>query len=162
MGEHEPCTGASDDWYTPRGIFDALGLVFDLDPCSPGPGHWVPARRIFTKDDDGLAQPWIGLVFMNPPFGGRHGQVPWLVRFLDHGLGIAIVRAYTSADWFHEHAIRAETMLFPRGKTKFVRPDGSVGSSPGSGIVMLGMGRACNQALKGSGLGFFINNGGAA
>jgi predicted RNA methylase len=54
-----------------RPLFSALGLVFDLDPSSPGPGHWVPARKIYTVDDDGLRQPWSGLVFMNPPFGGR-------------------------------------------------------------------------------------------
>src|SRR4051794_34900635 len=73
VAEHEPCIGQSDHWYTPRTIFDALGLTFDLDPCSPGPGHWVPARRIYTQADDGLHQPWDGLVFMNPPFGGRNG-----------------------------------------------------------------------------------------
>ena len=56
----------ADDWYTRPAIFDALGLTFDLDPCSPGPDHWVPARRIYTKQDDGLRQPWHGLVFMNP------------------------------------------------------------------------------------------------
>jgi hypothetical protein len=58
MAEHEPCIGQSDDWYTPPEIFEALGLTFDLDPCSPGPGHWVPARDIYTKADDGLKQPW--------------------------------------------------------------------------------------------------------
>lgn len=157
MGEHETCIGASDDWYTPPEIFDALGLTFDLDPCSPGPGHWVPARRVYTKDDDGLSKPWDGLVFMNPPFGGRNGHVPWLVKFLDHGNGIAIVRACTSSGWFHDHlAGRAESMLFPRGKTKFIRPDGSVGKSPGHGVVLVGMGEVANQALEHSALGFFM------
>ena len=56
MAEHEPSIGATSDWYTPPEIFKALDLVFDLDPCSPGPGHWVPARRIYTKEDDGLRQ----------------------------------------------------------------------------------------------------------
>jgi hypothetical protein len=40
-----------------------------------------PATRIFTKADDGLALPWHGTVFMNPPFGGRFGHVPWLIKF---------------------------------------------------------------------------------
>jgi predicted RNA methylase len=40
-------------------------------------------------------QPWSGTVFMNPPFGRRNGHVPWLRKFLAHGDGIAIVRAYT-------------------------------------------------------------------
>lgn len=135
---------------------DALGLSFDLDPCSPGEDHWVPARRVYTLLDDGLSRDWHGLVFMNPPFGGRNGQVPWLRKFLDHGNGIAIVAARTSAGWFHEHAVRAETLLFPRGKTKFIRPDGSIGSSPGTGIVMIGMGNVANEALRKSGLGLWL------
>lgn len=156
MAEHEPSIGASDDWYTPPEIFAALRLTFALDPCSPGPGHWVPARKIYTKADDGLARPWEGLVFMNPPFGGRNGHVPWLRKFLDHGNGVAIVRAYTSSAWFHEWAVRAQAMLFPKGKTKFIRPDGSVGVAPGHGVVLLGMGGTATLALANSGLGFFV------
>lgn len=157
MAEHEPCIGASSEWYTPPEIFQALGLIFDLDPCSPGPDHWVPARRVYTAADDGLAQPWTGLVWMNPPFGGRNGQVPWLRKFLAHGNGIALVAARTSAGWFHEEAVRAETMLFPRGKTKFFRPDGTRGDSPGTGVVLLGMGEVANRALRASGIGLCLS-----
>jgi hypothetical protein len=157
MAEHESCVGQSDDWFTPPEIFTALKLTFDLDPCSPGPGHWVPARHIYTKADDGLSREWFGLVFMNPPFGGRNGHVPWMVKFFDHANGIAIVRAYTSSAWFHDYVVpNAETLLFPRGKTKFVRPDGTVGTAPGHGVVLVGMGAAANRALQQSGLGFFV------
>lgn len=156
MAEHESTVGASDEWYTPPEIFAALGLSFDLDPCSPGPDHWVPAQRVFTRADDGLSQPWFGRVFVNPPFGGRNGHVPWLTRFLCHGDGIAIVRAYTSAGWFHDYVPQADAVLFPRGKTKFVRPDGSIGTSPGHGVVLLAMGRDSVEALRGSGLGIFV------
>src|SRR5678815_3984901 len=100
MAEYENCIGESDDWYTPPAIFDALGVEFDLDPCSPGPAHWVPAVQVYTQADDGLSKPWRGAVFMNPPFGGRNGHVPWLVKFFDHGDGIAIVRSYTSSGWW--------------------------------------------------------------
>jgi hypothetical protein len=156
MAEHEPCIGQSDDWFTPPHIFKALGLTFDLDPCSPGADHWVPARRVYTEADDGLVQPWHGLVWMNPPFGGRLGHIPWLQKFLAHGNGVAVVRAYTSAGWFHDFAVRAQSMLFPRGKTKFIRPDGSVGRSPGHGVVLLGMGAVAHSAMRRSGLGLFV------
>ena len=156
MAEHEPSIGKSDDWYTPPEIFDALGLDFDLDPCSPGPEHWVPAARVYTKADNGLSKFWVGCVFMNPPFGGRNGHVPWLQKFITHGNGIALVRAYTSSGWFHDWAIHAETMLFPRGKTKFIRPDGSRGRAPGHGVVLLGVGKRANTALERSGLGLFV------
>ena len=155
MAEHETCIGETDDWYTPPSIFAALGLRFDLDPCSPGIGHWVPTERIYTEADDGLAHPWSGLVFMNPPFGGRNGHVPWLVKFFDHANGVAIVRAYTSSGWWHDHMHRAEALLFPRGKTKFIRPDGSIGRAPGHGIVLIGMGEVAIEAMRASGLGMF-------
>jgi hypothetical protein len=153
--EHENCVGESDDWYTPPDIFAALGERFDLDPCSPGPHHWVPAKRIFTKADDGLKQSWEGYVFMNPPFGGRNGHVPWLKKFIEHRNGIAIVRAYTSAGWFHDWIPCADLILFPRGKTKFVRPDGTIGKAPGAGIVLIGCGKRAEQALRHSGLGIY-------
>lgn len=151
-------TGLTDEWYTPPDLLEALDTRFDLDPCSPGEGHWVPADKIYTKKDDGLLQPWEGFVFMNPPFGGRNGHVPWLKKFMVHGYGIAIVRAYTSAEWFHEHASKAHALLFPRGKTKFIRPDGTVGGAPSSGVVLLGMGVRSARILQKSGLGFFIDN----
>ena len=53
---HESTHNISVEWYTPPEIFTALGLAFDLDPCSPGPGKsFVPARRHYTVADDGLA-----------------------------------------------------------------------------------------------------------
>jgi hypothetical protein len=153
MAEHEPQIGATDDWYTPPEIFDALAVRFDLDPCSPGPGHWVPADRIYTKTDDGLAQEWRGLVWMNPPFGGRNGHTPWLRKFFAHGNGIGLVAARTSAGWWHEWMPLADAILFPRGKTKFIRPDGSVGGSPGTGVALFASGARGVAALKACGLG---------
>jgi hypothetical protein len=153
MAEYENCIGETSEWYTPPAIFDALGLEFDLDPCSPGHGHWVPARKIFTEQDDGLAQPWEGLAFVNPPFGGRNGHVPWMRKFFEHGNGVMIVRAYTSSAWWHAEMPKAEMVLFPRGKTKFIRPDGTIGAQPGHGIVLVGMGEVARDALRGSRLG---------
>lgn len=155
MSEHENSIGESSEWYTPPTIFTALGLTFDLDPAHPGNGRcFVPARRIFTKVDDGLQQPWAGLLWLNPPFGGRRGQVPWIRRFFEHGNGVALCAARTSADWFHTVVFpNAEMLCFPAGKTKFHRPDGTIGTEPGTGIVLIGAGAVANEALRRSGLG---------
>ena len=109
MAEHEPSIGMSDDWHTPPEIFAALGLRFDLDPCAPTnrTHYFVPANKVYTKHDDGLIQPWHGLTFLNPPFGGRRGHVPWLKKFFAHANGVAIARAYTSSDWFHDYVVPA-------------------------------------------------------
>src|SRR5262249_57707583 len=129
---------------------DAIKVTFDLDAGRPGPGLcFVPARRIYTEADDGLRQPWFGLTWLNPSFGGRRGQVPWLRKFFAHGNGIALCAARTSADWFHEVVVpSAELLCFPNGKTKFIRADGSVGKEPGPGVVLIGAGVVACEALK--------------
>lgn len=149
----------SDEWYTPPEIFKALGLTFDLDPCSAGEGRdYVPALARYTKADDGLSQPWRGLVWMNPPFGGRNGQVPWLRRFFEHGDGICLVAARTSSAWFHEFAPKADRWLFPKGKTKFIRPDGTQGPSPWSGVILMSCGVEASNALLWSRLGISMGD----
>jgi hypothetical protein len=165
VAEFEPSIGQSDDWHTPSSIFDALNgpdgapLRFALDPCAPldRTHYFVPADRFYTKEHDGLSQPWFGRIFMNPPFGCRRGHVPWLLKFFAHGDGIAICRAYTSSDWWHEVIVpHAQTLCFPNGKTKFIRPNGVIGTAPGHGIALIGMGQICNDALRKSELGWFV------
>ena len=59
-----PLAKTSDDYYTPKWVFDALGLQFDIDVASPVGGiSWIPAKRYFTQYDDGLLQDWGGGVF---------------------------------------------------------------------------------------------------
>lgn len=89
----------SDDYYTPRWVFEALGLEFEIDVCAPPGGiSWIPAKRYFTKADDGLAQPWSGRVWMNPPFSK---PAPWVRRFIAHGNGVCLVPFAKSA-WFFD------------------------------------------------------------
>jgi hypothetical protein len=52
-------------------------------------------------------------------------------------------------------------LLFPKGKTKFIRPDGSVGRAPGHGVVLLGIGEVANDALRKCGLGLVVDVTGA-
>ena len=76
----------SDDCYTPRWVFDAMGLEFDLDVAAPPGGPWhVPAKRYYTAQDDGLAQPWDGLVWCNPPYSN---YLPWAEKWATHDRGV--------------------------------------------------------------------------
>lgn len=87
----------SDDYYTPRWIFDALNLRYDIDVAAPPGGcEWIPADRYYTQADDGLAQPWQGVVWMNPPFSK---PAPWITKWIEHGNGIAIT-VMSKSRWF--------------------------------------------------------------
>lgn len=142
MSHWEAC-GRSDEWYTPKHIFDALGCHFDLDVAAPlgGPLH-VPCDGWIHSDS--LLAPWSGFVWMNPPFGGRNSLGPWLDKFFAHGNGIALTPDRTSAPWFQAAWDRAHLTLFTP-KLKFIRPDGSTGNSPSTGTCLFAAGsNACN------------------
>lgn len=127
--------GESDEWYTPKYVFDALGCTFDLDVANAAiGGAHVPCRVSIGAGS--LALPWRGFVWMNPPFGGRNGLEPWLDKFFAHGNGIALTPDRTSAPWWQAAALSADAMLFVSPKIKFERPDGSLGKSPGCGTTL--------------------------
>ena len=153
MGAHENNLGETDERYTPPEMMKMINEYYDLDPCSPGKDHWIPARYVFTKEDDSLNKKRFGFVFMNPPFGGRNGVVPWLEKFIEHGNGIGISRAYTSSWWFQKYIKHMDCVLFPDGKTNFFRPDGSIGRQPGTGVVLFAIGERGVNALKNSKIG---------
>jgi hypothetical protein len=139
MSIHERI-GQSDEWYTPRYVFEAMGARFDLDVAHPGLDvvDWVPADRVITEES--LTQEWGGFVWMNPPFGGRNGIRPWLQRFMANGHGIALTPDRTSAAWWQEAAQVADAILFVAGKIKFIRPDGTEGRSPANGTTLFAKG----------------------
>lgn len=143
---HWEAPGASDEWYTPGFVFDALGCVFDLDVAHPviGATH-VPCRDWLHTAS--LAKAWDGFVWMNPPFGGRNSLEPWLTKFFDHGNGVALTPDRTSAPWFQSAWQRADLVLFTR-KIRFLRPDGSEGKSPSNGTALWAAGERGEAALR--------------
>ena len=149
--------GKSDEWYTPKYIFDAMGCGFDLDTAAPteGPRH-VPCDAWLHAD--ALAASWRGFVWMNPPFGGRNEISPWLDKFFAHGNGVALTPDRTSAPWFQRAFRSSDAALFIAGKVKFERPDGSRGASPSNGTVLFAAGDQGVEALsraEAAGLGCF-------
>lgn len=138
--------GKSDDWHTPRYIFDALGEIFDQDVAAPREGpRYVPALEWFYSD--ALARDWTGFIWMNPPFGHQSTKRAWLRKFVDHGNGIALLPDRTSAPWYQEFVPLCDAYLCVSPKIKFEREDGSIGESPGTGTVLLACGSRAMSSL---------------
>ncbi len=149
---HEQAVGKSDEWYTPPYIFEALGIRFHMDVASPGSAvvPWIPAAVHLTSSSLGL--PWRGLVWMNPPFGGRNGLVPWLRKFVTHaGGGICLVPDRTSAPWWQEFAPEFDAILFVAPKIKFIPGPGAKASSPAQGTCLCALGSIAARALRHAG-----------
>lgn len=147
MALHEQCLGATDEWYTPPHVFNAMRCSFDMDVASPGREvtPWIPAG--FYVESGGLELPWQGFVWMNPPFGGRNALLPWLSKFFAHANGIALVPDRTSAPWWQEYAPRANLILFVAPKLKFIGADGNPGKSPAQGTCLMAAGRRALEPL---------------
>lgn len=124
----------SDCWATPREIVDTLEQEFgrfDLDPCCHR--STAKARRFYTAADDGLAKPWRGRVFLNPPYS-KPG--PWLEkarREVADGraeLVVALVPASVDTRWFHEQVQGHAEVRFRRGRIRFIGWQGTPIGSP--------------------------------
>lgn len=122
-------SSATPEWYTPARILDrarqVLGTI-DLDPASSAAANEdVQATTFYTQDDNGLAQPWRGNVYMNPPYGDEIGQ--WVERLctaytsMDVESAIALLPARTDTKWFA--LLRDFALCFVRGRLKFSGSD---------------------------------------
>lgn len=137
---HDSANNKTVDWYTPKSIFDAMGLQFDLDPAAPVGGvPWIPAAKHYSIFDDGLSKPWHGRVWLNPPYGRDTKR--WLQRMDAHRNGVALVFARTDCAWFHDYCANADAICFMRGRVKFVDGLGVTGESgAGAGSMAIAWG----------------------
>ncbi len=137
----------SDEWYTPSFLVErvvaALGAI-DVDPCANAE-KTVPAGQHFTREDDGLAQPWEGTVFMNPPYGREIDA--WVTKLLDEYTAgrvtqaIALVPARVDTEWFRR--LQAFPVAFWHGRIAFVGPNGILNPAPfPSALVGVGLSAA--------------------
>jgi DNA N-6-adenine-methyltransferase (Dam) len=136
-------TPTGDDWYTPRWLFDAAGIAFDLDVAAPiDPAmRTCPARPYLTPVEDGLTAPWHGVVWCNPPYSG---PAPWIQRFAAHAEGMALVPAARSR-WLGTLMAAADAVALI--SCVFGRPDGRSASPGGMALVLAARGRTCAAAV---------------
>lgn len=131
----------SDTWLTPPWLIEALG-PFDLDPCASPDMPWRTAKEMYTHELDGLMLPWLGRVWLNPPY-----SLPHLRSFLEklsvHNHGTALVFAKTETAVFFDCIWNGATaLLFLRGRINFHREDGTVSDDDGGcGSVLAAYGR---------------------
>lgn len=115
----------TDYWETPWWLIRLLEREFgviDLDPCSSFTNR--KAEGYFTEEQDGLAQPWFGTVFVNSPYSKMAKWAEKAYREAQMGrtkniLFLCAARTDTRAWW--EYLRHGEVRLI-RGRIRFVDP----------------------------------------
>jgi hypothetical protein len=129
------------EWYTPQFYVDLARQVLgeiDLDPASSHVANRiVGATTFFSMETNGLAQPWTGRVWMNPPYAQpaiADFSNKLVAEFEAGTVSAAIVLTNDCTDtvWFHRLATVSSAFCFTRGRVRFVSPGGD-SSSPTQG-----------------------------
>jgi hypothetical protein len=141
---HSEC----DEWFTPEQIIESARTVLggiDTDPAScPAANKIVKAKVFWSQKQNGLdlTHPWIGSVWMNPPYGGMaQAFIERLMGELDRGSVTAAIVLLNlnamSSRWFQPVSRRASALMVTDGRLRFMPgSEGQAFSSPSTGSVI--------------------------
>ena len=105
-------SSASDEWSTPRDVYDKLNkeFHFDSDPCP-----------IDTNTDYGFkSEIWKNRVFINPPYSKINVWVKLAYYYSQKGkLIVMLIPSRTDTDWWHKFVMKAKEIRFIKGRLKF-------------------------------------------
>jgi phage N-6-adenine-methyltransferase len=136
-------SSATDLWATPQDTFDALHAEFGftLDVCATAEN--AKCADYFTVEQDGLAQEWRGVSWMNPPYGRAIGA--WMRKAYESAKGgatvVCLVPARTDTAWWWDYAMKGE-VRFIRGRLKF---GGQANSAPFPSAIVIFNGASRDQ-----------------
>lgn len=129
----------SSEWYTSAKYIEAARSVMgeiDLDPASCNVAdQTVKATAYYTKEQNGLALPWYGRVWLNPPYGrtvkmqeqGKSTIYLFVKRLIDSyecgdvEQAILLVTTEVNAKWFYP--LWQYTICFPDHRVHFFVPN---------------------------------------
>ncbi len=143
---HVANNSGENEWYTPGGYLSAARHVMggiDLDPASSDiANERVQATTYYTKEDDGLAQPWFGRVWMNPPY-----SQPLVTDFAyklaacyedgEIEQACVLVNNATETNWFQVMLRVSTAVCFIKGRVRFLDVEGNATGAPLQGQAVL-------------------------
>lgn len=128
-------------WETPNWLFNDLNKLFhfNLDVCADNES--AKCERYFTEKDNGLAQDWDGVCWMNPPY--NRYQHKWVKKAIDECENgnckqvVILIPSRTETVAWQEYIFKnAKAILFFKGRIKF---EGTDNAAPfPSALVVIG------------------------
>ena len=117
-------TSNSNEWATPKELFDELNneFHFTLDPCATPEN--AKCRKFFTAEDNGLLKDWSNeIVFCNPPYG--RAIKDWVEKAYNEAekgggtIVVLLIPARTDTAWFHKFIYKKHEIRFIAGRLHF-------------------------------------------
>jgi len=114
----------TDEWATPPDLLRPLDRAvggFDLDPCSGAEERSI-APETYSEEDDGLARPWFGSVWCNPPYSAADD---WADKARGEASRdevdtvVLLLASRTSTAWFQDRTAEGDRVCFIRGRLRF-------------------------------------------
>jgi phage N-6-adenine-methyltransferase len=150
----------SAEWETPQDLFNIIDSVchFNTDVCATDENK--KCDKYWTKKDNALQHIWVGVCWMNPPYGRE------ISKFMQHAYNnsqrgdcvvVCLVPSRTDTAWWHDYALKGEVIYF-RGRLKFInrslpsyRADGNykISSAPfPSALVVFDRNKIFGQIIR--------------
>jgi phage N-6-adenine-methyltransferase len=128
----------TDLWETPQDFFNELDreFHFTLDVCAVPEN--AKCAAFYSPRDNGLAQPWSGVCWMNPPYGRVISL--WVAKaYAASQAGttvVALLPARTETTWWQDYVLKVgqENIRYWRGRLRF---GGSKNSAPFPSAVVV-------------------------
>ena len=111
----------SVEWGTPVWLFDVLNREFGFGTDVCATAELAKCDHFYSPEQDGLAQPWGGVCWMNPPYGDVIKD--WVAKADYESLApdtevVGLVPARTDTNWFWDYCVPNE-VRFLKGRLRF-------------------------------------------
>jgi len=150
---HRTSFTGDNEWYTPVEYIEAAREVMgtiDIDPATSEFGQSrIRATTFHTVETDGLKAPWMGNVWLNPPYAQ-----PDIFNFIEKAVkewnqgnidqAVILTHNYTDTTWFHLAESAAALICFTKGRVKFEKSDGTI-AAPTQGSAFFYFGTEKNK-----------------
>lgn len=154
---HVSNNSGNNEWYTPIKFLNIARKVMgsiDTDPATSEVANKnVKATTIYTEEDSGLEQEWLGNVWMNPPYAQ-----PLIQQFSDKLIeeiekentkqAMVLVNNATETKWFNTLSSKAKAIWFMRGRVKFIDAEGRSTGAPLQGQAILYFGKNVDRFIE--------------
>lgn len=147
---HVAQSTGENEWYTPKEYIEAAKSVMgdiDVDPASSEIANKIVKAKIYyTAQNDGLTKPWIGRIWMNPPY-----SQPLIVRFSETFVkkykdtevkeACVLVNNATDTTWFQMMLEICDKVCFIKGRIRFLDIKEEATGAPLQGQLILYFGK---------------------